>query len=66
MSQNVTVNFDQEKLEDGTGSGNVDELTALKDSRNNRARIPECSKIPPLFLYYKLNHIIHQKAFVLW
>jgi hypothetical protein len=66
MNQNVTVNFDQEKLEDGTGSGNVDELTALRDSRNGRARIPEYSKILQLFLYYKSNYIIHQKAFVLW
>ncbi len=44
MNQNVTVNFDQEKLEDGTGSGNDDELTALKDSRNGTARIRNARK----------------------
>ena len=31
LGQNVTVSFDQEKLEDDTGSGNDDELSVLKD-----------------------------------
>ena len=49
LGQNVTVSFDQEKLEDDTGSGNDDELSVLKDYRNGTTRIPECSKTPLLY-----------------
>lgn len=31
LGQNITVGFDQEKLEDDTGSGNDEELSVLKD-----------------------------------
>jgi len=31
LGQNVMVSFDQEKLEDDTGSGNDEELSVLKD-----------------------------------